>query len=327
MTVSWASLLAERKDYVSLDPLAPVPVLYLAGTSFCGSTLLSFIMNTHPDVVSIGEISPTRVAEGPEYRCSCGALLKDCPFFRQVREVMAGRFEVTMDPVYWDLRHRASPNRYLDYFLTSYTLPSRMARARDVAREWSSRFRKGINHHARRNEAFIRAVLQVSGKRLFFDATKPASRIPLLRRVAGRGLLVIHLVRDPRGYALSANRHEGVPWARAARSWLRTNLAVERSVASLEHHRWLRLRYEDLCREPARVLDRITRFAGLDPFPSHDEHTPPAHHIIGNQMRLTADSWRTLRLDESWRRRMPPEARHEVWDIAGRLAGSYGYQL
>ncbi len=326
MTERWNAMLAERQDYVPLEPLEPLSVLYLAGVSFCGSTLLSFIMNTHPEVVSVGEISPTARAEGPDYLCSCGAKLASCTLFASVRTVMARRFGVSMDPVYWKLLHRATANRYLDHLATVYTYPALVVHVRDTVREWVPAWRKGINWYARRNEAFIRSVLRVSGKRLFFDATKLSTRIPVLRRICGRRLLVLHLVRDPRGYAWSAGRHEGLTWDRAARNWTRSNLAVEHALAGLDPHRWIRIRYEDLCRDPDAVLARITGFAGVAPYTSDDPSRRGSHHIIGNEMRLSADPRPRPRLDETWRERLPAEGRDRVWALAGALAARYGYE-
>ena len=33
----------------------PVHVAYLTGVAFCGSTLMSIVLNTHPDVLSMGD--------------------------------------------------------------------------------------------------------------------------------------------------------------------------------------------------------------------------------------------------------------------------------
>ena len=56
---------------------SPERFLYVVGTSFTGSTLLSFLLNLHPQIVSVGEMTgPFRgVADRQAYPCSCGAAL------------------------------------------------------------------------------------------------------------------------------------------------------------------------------------------------------------------------------------------------------------
>ena len=72
---------------------SPERFLYIAGTSFTGSTLLSFLLNLHPQIVGVGEMTgPFRGVEDRRgYPCSCGAALSECPFWTAVGQEMAGR--------------------------------------------------------------------------------------------------------------------------------------------------------------------------------------------------------------------------------------------
>ena len=65
-----------------------INVVYLAGVSYCGSTLLSFILNTHPQIFSIGEMGPYAPFENGGYRCSCGSNIQECPFVIKVKDNM-----------------------------------------------------------------------------------------------------------------------------------------------------------------------------------------------------------------------------------------------
>jgi hypothetical protein len=52
-----------------MDSAPPLGVLYLAGVSYCGSTLMSSLLNAHPQIFSIGEMGPFAPFESEEYRC------------------------------------------------------------------------------------------------------------------------------------------------------------------------------------------------------------------------------------------------------------------
>src|SRR5512143_3727059 len=68
-------------------------VAYILAASHSGSTLLSLLLGSHPQVATIGEIrlSPGPMGDLARYRCSCGALIQECGFWRQVREGMLRR--------------------------------------------------------------------------------------------------------------------------------------------------------------------------------------------------------------------------------------------
>ena len=59
---------------------------YITYSSHSGSTLLSLLLNTHPDIMAIGHTTGWRFAEGDDFRCSCGEPLERCPFYRSVAE-------------------------------------------------------------------------------------------------------------------------------------------------------------------------------------------------------------------------------------------------
>jgi hypothetical protein len=118
-------------------------------------------------------------------------------------------------------------------------------------------------------------------------------------------LHVVHLVRDPRAVAHSWLRplvtdpdgRTSMPRFGAARSavlWLTMNVAVE-WVAWRLGLRYVRIRYEDLVRDPARIVgqlrSRVLEDAGLDVADAgltDDEGVDldVVHSISGNPMRF-----------------------------------------
>ena len=72
----------------------------------------------------------------------------------------------------------------------------------------------------------------------------------------------VHIIRDPRDYALSVNHAWGRSMERAAHRWHQTI----HQVRQLAQHNddYLEVRYEDLLDDPVKVLTKICRFAGTD---------------------------------------------------------------
>src|SRR5215213_2438897 len=70
-------------------------VLYLMGHGYSGSTLLTFLLGSHPQIATIGELGIAEHAKSqtvPEqYLCSCLAPVRECAFWQRVRREMAER--------------------------------------------------------------------------------------------------------------------------------------------------------------------------------------------------------------------------------------------
>src|SRR5689334_14965083 len=63
---------------------SPTKYLFLLAASHSGSTLSALLLNSHPQMATVGELTSGafRTLEG--YRCSCRELLTECPFWRRV---------------------------------------------------------------------------------------------------------------------------------------------------------------------------------------------------------------------------------------------------
>lgn len=92
-------------------------------------------------------------------------------------------------------------------------------------------------------------------------------------------LRFLHLVRDGRDIAFSQNQNqlhlhgacfvpqEGQEWytpLRAITLWTKLNLAAAEYGERVLRERYLRIRFEDLCRDPAPVIDAVLAFFGLE---------------------------------------------------------------
>src|SRR5689334_98468 len=80
------------------DSTSPIPLVYIVAASHSGSTLLSMLLGSQPQACSVGELKATRLGDVERYRCSCGTLIRECPFWVRVTEAMRRRgvaFDIT----------------------------------------------------------------------------------------------------------------------------------------------------------------------------------------------------------------------------------------
>lgn len=299
-------------------------ILYVAGTGFSGSTLLSFLLNAHPEVATVGEATGPfrRWRDQAEYPCSCGERLADCAFWREVSAEMRRR-GVDFGPNRWDLRFTLARRRAVEQLLARSLRSNRLDALRDALVLRAPRFGRRLHEVARRNEAFAESVLRVAGGSVFLDATKDPVRARFLERLTRLEVFVVHLVRDAPGYVSSFTKNKRASLDPAIRSWKRMLGHVDRLEAHLPRERFLRLRYEDLCRETEAELARVTRFVGLEPRPGPVDFRATPHHVIGNSMRMASSS--EVRLDESWRERLGPAEIETVLRRTARARRRLGY--
>lgn len=288
---------------------------FVVGTGYSGSTLLSFLLNAHPDIVSVGEATGPYelVLDQRTYPCSCGKELAQCDFWRRVASEMDSR-GFAFGPNRWDTAFRLTENRIGYQLLNQPLRNNRLDSVRDSlvlrAPGWGSR----LEELARRNVAFLESVLAVSGKSVFLDASKGAARARYFHRLTNVDLRVIQLVRDPLGF-VSSWIHRGNSLLSGVRYWRRTVGHARRLSALLPGDRFTRVRYEDICRDTDGELTRLARFAGLEPHPGPVDFRTPNHHMIGSEMRLSNSG--EVRLDERWKERLSRRQVREILLLTG----------
>ena len=304
--------------------VATIPFVYLTSAPFSGSTLFSFLVNTHPMIATVGEMTgPVRSTDPASYKCSCGRKIRECGFWRRVAEQMAAR-RFLFEPGYFDTRIRLGSSSVAHRILSGSLRTTRLEDFRsEVLRLWPIQEQR-LQYLVRRNMALAESILEVTGKPIFFDASKDPMAIRLFMSQSDVDLRVVHLVRDVRGASLSRSKNRGEKnWRRNVKAWVRTNYTIERQLERLQTDRWTRVRYEDLCRDPAATLNRFFEFCGLAPHSgSHDFHARE-HHVVGNRMRLASVG--QIQLDDGWRRSLTLEELRWAERIAGSMQTRYGY--
>ncbi len=297
-------------------------LIYIASPSFSGSTLLTFLLASHPDIATIGELKWWSV-DLEDYRCSCGELLKECGFWASVRSEMASR------GIEFDL---ADPKTR--FRLSEHGVGDRVLRARVRGRLFEtvrsgllatlpglSRFYAETIH---RNRNVMQVVMALQGGRMFLDGSKEPIRLKHFAQAGGFNIRVIHLIRDGRAVTNSGIKNQQLTVERSAREWVLSHRQIERLDRHLAPNRLMRLRYEDLCADPGGNMREVFEFLGLDAAKADQDFHAGEQHILGNRMRLTFSS--KIELDEKWRS-MLTTADLEVFErIGGELNRRYGYE-
>lgn len=298
----------------------------MPGSPYTGSTLLGFLLNSHPECVSIGAATGlTPRVDIATYRCSCGARFRDCHFWKTV----AARTEELGHPVdvfesgYWSTHVRMSRRRWLNGVLVRSLGAAPLTDARDAVFGRLGPIRRALARARLATSSLTRAVLDITGTTVFIDTARDHQRPKYLAPTPSLDVKAIHLVRDPRGNVASIMNHTGADVEKAARQWKHYNVEADRVRRFLPQDSWMMVHYEELCVDPQATLDRIARFIGIAPTPVPSDLGNVEHHIIGNSMRLRGIEG--IRLDEGWRERLGKSDLDVIARVAGGSSRTLGY--
>lgn len=316
---------------------------YLSAASHSGSTLLAMLLNSHPDICTVGELKLSNLGDLKAYRCSCRELISDCDFWRELGERMSedgSRFDLGNAGT-----HLADiPSPYVARLLRPLHRGKVAERVRDMMLSLSPVWRKEIVDWRARNRRLIHAVCDVSNSRVVVDSSKVGIRLKYLLGVPDIDVRVLRVVRDGRAVALTymdafrfadasdpklrgggtgAQDHGNRSMTDAATEWRRSNEEAKSIQRSLPEHQYLQIRYEDLCNNVGEVLGQITDFLGLERDDKYLHFKDVEHHVVGNGMRLDGSS--EVVLDDRWRSVLSERELEEFDRVAGTLNRSLGY--
>jgi hypothetical protein len=292
--------------------------VYLSSVSRSGSTLLAFLLNAHPEIASIGELT------GPHSTryCSCGELFEACDFWARVGDGMHERGMV-FDPYAFGTRIVWGDNKWLRQLRTGSLGSRRLTSLRDAVFQLSPGYRAQVRELVSRNIAVAEIVREISGKRVFLDTSKHYSRIKYLQKYADVDLRVIHLVRDVRGVVASILRKYDTPASHVARLWVKRNRQIYQQLQVLSDDQRILVRYEDLCSDPLSTLRQLHEFCGVEVQGELLDFRRVPHHIVGNAMRRGGSS--EIRQDLRWKDELSERQLEEIDRITAGERRVYGY--
>jgi len=282
--------------------------LYIAGTNYCGSTLLAFMLGTHPGVESLGQFFQFLPFWNRNRRCTCGAETKQCALWSRVMSRMQ-TFAPEQDRLVG-----------VDLEVQKGSWLHRLSRC--AARHEPANLRAYRDF----NIQLVESLQEVTKRHVFVDSSKLAHRLDLLLRSGAAqawNFRILYLLRDGRA-VVASHKRRGLSVLRASIAW-RYRLRMIRQV--LARHRpehVMRLPYELLCTDPETALKRLCEFAGIAYEPTMLRFRDRIQHQIGgNPMRFNSDD--RIRLDERWRQELRWPARAVFRLVAGAEQRRLGY--
>ena len=221
-------------------------VIYIAGTSHSGSTLLSLMLNANSEFMSVGEIQNLNRQLNSYRRCSCGASsLWECNFWRAVD-----------DYVRWK-----SGKSLIDLDMLDYS------NAKD-------RFDD--------NQVLFEAIGSVSGKTFIVDSSKHPRRMAYLMRIRDLNVYPVYLIRTPEGQINSVLKKRG-GLVKPILSYELVNIQIRSRLRSVPHSV---VHYEDLILKPEATLRTVLEPLGVRYDPKQLRWAEfVAHDVGGNHMR------------------------------------------
>ncbi|HEX7082171.1 MAG TPA: sulfotransferase [Gammaproteobacteria bacterium] len=309
-------------------------VLFICSAGHSGSTLLDLLLGSHPQAVSLGEITHLPKNLALNTACTCGSPARECPVWSRVVDELSEQPEfrrVHVDPYVLhlgmiqassvvDRRHQTLLRmwqRKLVYGLA-------FARFRwnvPVPAAWLGPLTRG----AKNKLVLFGVISRLLSRSVLVDSSKHYLEAVSLYAQAPDVVRIVLLVRDGRAVYYSG-RKRGQSRKAALQAWKRPNERalpiLARRVAD-EH--LLRVRYEDLVAHPQEELERLCRFAGIDFAPEMLRFTEREHHVLnGNRMRFGTRA--VIVPDHSWQHALSARELRDFDRRAGRLNRKLGYE-
>lgn len=305
----------------------PIRVLYIMGAGRSGSTILDILLSQHERIVGVGELVRfLRPDWNEEEPCSCGSPSFSCAFWAKVQQ------HESTDP--------SIPNPFATWreLAADY---ERIRHAPTLALARSSASSNRFNAYAQLTTELFETIADEAGCDTVVDSSKSPARALALSMIPEIDLRVIHLIRDPLGTAISFAREwpkdvsggvqktlGRVSPLRSAMRWTATNLAAELVHARLGGRRSIRLRYEDLMRDPKGALQRVAELSERDlgpliQFATGETALTRGHTIAGNRVRMSTHI--QLRATPPRIEELTTREKREVDLVTAPLRVRYGY--
>ena len=225
---------------------------FILAPNYHGATLLSKLLNAHPDVVSLGDTYPSNRFD---QTCGCGANVSTCSFWQAIKKkVRAERYmnQPAMLPVYPGIT-----NSGLDRYLYNALSPMRLRRL--IPRKAQEEFVADYNN-------FVNAVYELQDQgssTVFVDGVKSISRVKAFIASGMNVDGVIHLTRGSGDFVKSSMKQSGETLRVLGKNALSWRLYHNRARSSEQYVRGISITYELLAENTDDVLGDLFGFLGV----------------------------------------------------------------
>lgn len=274
-----------------------IKVLYIAGPSRSGSTILAQILGEIPGFFNAGEvINIWDRGIKNQGICSCGNLLEDCSVWGTVTK------EISKNPSF----------KHVDILIE---LQSKFAHSRKVPFKFNKKLPEFASNSDSKNyldnlSCLYRSIVKSTQCRVIVDSSKNFGYAYYLAKTNIIELYIVHLIRDSRATAYSWMHKKGdlskLNPFNSSKTWNSRNLVGE-IIGKQMKGRYLRILYENFVHEPQKTVRNIILMLkerpelGKVPFVStHEVRLGQSHIIYGNPDRFKSGFIR-LKCDNKWK--------------------------
>ncbi|VAW65959.1 hypothetical protein MNBD_GAMMA09-239 [hydrothermal vent metagenome] len=266
---------------------------YITSSSFSGSTLLSFILNSNPEISTISEFDIMEtIQNNPNYLCSCGDKLRECDFFNRLKNALIKEgINFKLDDM--DLMFYITENERINRYLTQkipFFNSSMLESLRDRILSVFPMYNKRISDILYRNDLFMKKVVELQKGSVFLDANKNPYRLKFLSKQHDTTAIYLYKNGIAGAYSfLKASKildKHTISFEDACTRWFVEQITINRCINDIKSVKKINLPYSDLCKEPEICVQNICSMLNIE-HSSLDNFQHAEHHIIGNVMRTS----------------------------------------
>ncbi len=266
-------------------------VAYITSSSYSGSTLFSFVLNSHPDIGTISEFDVIDIVRSKDdYKCSCGANYLECGFFTELEKRMRADgtdFSLHNMDLMFNITSNEKWNRYLMQKLPMFHSTG-LEDFRNAVLNCFPAYRSFFSKQHHKNRLFMRHVVDLQHASVFLDANKNPYRMKVLNRKHDVYPVYIYKNGISGAFSLYWNERKSkkaLDFKRSCTKWFVEQITILRALKEFPAERVNLLDYSTLCAETQASVNQIYRALGLADH-GVEAFTEAEHHIIGNSMRV-----------------------------------------
>lgn len=269
-----------------------IKVLYIAGPTRSGSTIISNILGQIEGFFHAGELIEAW-DRGRLWKCSCGKFPDVCPIWSPI----FSRLDIRVSD-----QERRQIIRLKDRLSKSHKVILRRCFSLD-----RTTIERSMLELGQRLQLLYAGVQRATGAKVIIDSSKNAGYGFILSQMQNIDLYVVHLVRDSRAVVFSWSKQKKGLWTeslfKVAATWNSRNIAAEMIKRNLSGT-YLQVLYEDFMADPITMTRKIIKpfqvaSANLPFISSHKVRLTSSHGLCGNPDRFSHGVIH-LKMDNRW---------------------------
>lgn len=260
-----------------------IPVIYIVGSGHCGSTLLDIVLDSHSQIVGVGELYQYGLNNRNDLICTCGKKVSECDFWKNVFK------DVDLD-------------FHLKVFRPKKDFLFNKDRFFELDEKGKVLHRIDVQKYLEVNEKIFKNILKYSNKKIVLESSKDPDRLELLLKSDKLDILLLHLVRDGRAVYCSYKKiYKGIKKpVKGDTRWLFKNLKTE-IIKKRNKAKSVFIKYEDFCKNPQKSLELVLHKIDLNFESEMLNFRDKIHHQVGgNHLRFSKD--KEIKLDSAWKK-------------------------